>query len=1570
MGFRKTAKMLNKIRKSKRTGRRRKHAANGDVRLSIESLESRNLLTTVSFIQGVNGYTAAEDTGIFNRSPDVNFGTEAFHGIDQQDINGVRQGLIKFGNILGSGSGQIPVGSTINSATLTLNVLDPSNTSAQISLYRMLVNWSESTATWNTFGSIGGVQASEGEATGLPPDFTLINPTLGPKVFDVKTSLQHWAAGENNFGWMVESAATNGWDMETSEAAQVNRPILTVDFTPPVPAAAGVAQFIDVVPRITEGNSDHTFLLDVARSGGVTGELNVNYTITAGTATGGDLVIANGVASFANGVAKATIPIQIKGDAALEGDEQFTITLTGAVGANAVATATIADDDALINEVLANITNATVNETDREYIELVGTPGASLTGYYFVVFEGEAGTGTAGDDPVAYGTADVVISLAGQTFGANGLLVITPTAWAYQGLKDPATNQFMTARLDGAGGALEDSSQTYALFRSPTNPLVEGTDYDTIGSFENATELAIGTGVGILDQLPVGAQMVDSVGVVEGGGGDRDRVLTTQELNHPGVHVHIPTGLLNSEGVTSDAVSRRYIPTSDEDTQPNTIGVWFNGDIPDGTATPIQYAADPSRSVVAPRGAVITPGAHNILRNVFFSVTKATVDEAAGMVTLTVMRSGDTSSVIDVGFSTSNETAIAGQDYTAVTGGMLNFGVGDDSEDITISLLSDDVAEGFESFRVNLTSATSPFLITTATAIVTIQDADVNVQTFQNGVDGYTGTRDTYLDSRSPIDPSGFNASVVVSQEIEAAATAIASRPAQGLLRFDDLFGAAGNQVPHGAKIFGAFVTVNVVDPSAADAQIRLFRMLNDWDEGSATWADPQGASGSSISSGVTPDGVESDSIVDALVGTPGAAGLVDIALNVDTIQAWANGTLENLGWSLVNNSADDWAFGSANDFLSQNPILPKLTILYTDPVASDPGEFSLSNSEFTVNEDGTASITVNRIGGSTGAATVNYTIGAGTGSLADITGSATGSISFSAGELFETITVPINDDSLLESNETLSVTISGAGLNFDRNVATLTVRDNDFSTFNPTLLLNEFFINSPGNDGTHEFIELAGLANSGMGSLYYLAIDGDVGPTLGSAEFVVDLGGSANGSNGFTLIAAETGFDFAVPAGTNFIGRSDLNAEGLRNGTGTFVLIFSPDRTLTSGDFDYDWDNNGTLDLPAGTQIIDLMAIKDASAADVVYGPAGSFTAEPDHPNYHADALSRFRGNTNRVTAAAWFHGDLTEAGDDPLVYNQNAGFATGLPSPGAAVTPGEQNTGTPAVSPLVSLTSVTPNLPTGTVTLNFTGPVTQALKGTGGGDRAVSITDTSGNPVPGVDVGAVVASLGTSSLTVSFTGPNVTGGILPAGDYRLTFLGNGLIGNGRAVDAANTATAAGSNFVTTFTQPEVSILAADFDADTDVDGFDFLAWQRGFGLPSGAAKADGDANGDFDVDSGDLAIWAGEFGEASIIVASVASSSSAVSAALSDLATPSLKGLVESYSGNSEALDAVWSKAYCEAFAAEATQPVLRPGYRPLPPTAMLTLSSADDAVHESDETAADEAFAEWGVLAASNA
>jgi hypothetical protein len=56
----------------------------------------------------------------------------------------------------------------------------------------------------------------------------------------------------------------------------------------------------------------------------------------------------------------------------------------------------------------------------------------------------------------------------------------------------------------------------------------------------------------------------------------------------------------------------------------------------------------------------------------------------------------------------------------------------------------------------------------------------------------------------------------------------------------------------------------------------------------------------------------------------------------------------------------------------------------------------------------------------------------------------------------------------------------------------------------------------------------------------------------------------------------------------------------------------------------------------------------------------------------------------------------------------------------------------------------------------------------------------------------------------------------------------------------------------------------SADFDSDGDVDGADFLTWQRNNGTTVGATLEDGNANEgeDGDVDGDDLAVWEDQFG------------------------------------------------------------------------------------------------------------
>jgi hypothetical protein len=597
--------------------------------------------------------------------------------------------------------------------------------------------------------------------------------------------------------------------------------------------------------------------------------------------------------------------------------------------------------------------------------------------------------------------------------------------------------------------------------------------------------------------------------------------------------------------------------------------------------------------------------------------------------------------------------------------------------------------------------------------------------------------------------------------------------------------------------------------------------------------------------------------------------------LNPETIQSWANGSLPNFGWSIVSNSASVWSFNSSEAFL-MGTFKPELTILYTDPVATDQGTFGFSVDQYTVNETGgSATVAVNRVGGSDGAATVNWNVSAGTGTLADITGASSGAINFADGELFKTFTVAINNDTTLERNETLNLTLSGLGLTFGQDTATLTIRDNDFVPTSGNLLLSEIYMNSPGNDPPHEFIELTGLAGMGMGSLYYVAVEGLVGNNEGAFDKVVDLGPYLNGSNGLSLLTPqEPGYAFNVnPATTHIQDLGTVATENVNtnNDSVTIMILYSPSRELSTFQFDYDWDNDGSLDLPVGVQIVDSLGVRTLGLNDQVYGPTAnilSFTAA------EVDSVSRRRDQmapADRNDGTAWFGGNLTSAGDDYLLYEASS---IALPVTGASMSPGDINTGTAAQSPLASLTNVSATSG-GAVTLTFNGNVSQVLAGDGSATPAtgagITITDTSGVPIPIIDARPTVAGIGTTTLTLSFTGSGVSGGQLPAGTYQLNIVGNGFVANGRAVDVANNGTQV--NGFREFEFTVVPTSPADFNSDSRIDGFDFLAWQRGFGTPAPtAAKADGDADNDMDVDGADFEQWVDGLGGGAPAVAAVA--------------------------------------------------------------------------------------------------
>ncbi|MFK0734772.1 MAG: beta strand repeat-containing protein [Gloeotrichia echinulata HAB0833] len=137
------------------------------------------------------------------------------------------------------------------------------------------------------------------------------------------------------------------------------------------------------------------------------------------------------------------------------------------------------------------------------------------------------------------------------------------------------------------------------------------------------------------------------------------------------------------------------------------------------------------------------------------------------------------------------------------------------------------------------------------------------------------------------------------------------------------------------------------------------------------------------------------------------------------------------------------------------------LTIIDNDQ--PKPGTLAFSQSSFAVNEDGTAvtAVTLSRTGGSDGNVSVTVNLSNGSATAPNDYSNTPITVNFANGETSKTITIPITNDTLVEGNETVNLSLAnptgGATLGSQQN-ATLVIIDNDvqLAFANSTFSVNE----------------------------------------------------------------------------------------------------------------------------------------------------------------------------------------------------------------------------------------------------------------------------------------------------------------------------------------------------------------------------------------------------------------------------------------------------------------------------------------------------------------------------------
>jgi hypothetical protein len=133
-----------------------------------------------------------------------------------------------------------------------------------------------------------------------------------------------------------------------------------------------------------------------------------------------------------------------------------------------------------------------------------------------------------------------------------------------------------------------------------------------------------------------------------------------------------------------------------------------------------------------------------------FAIPSFTVIEDVGLATVTVLRVGGATGTLSVGFSTSNGTAIAGQDYTS-TSGTLTFLNGETSKTIQVPITNDTTTEPDETFTLSLNAANVEALAAPTSIPITIQDRNTvpTLLSFDaTVVEGDAGTKQALFEVR------------------------------------------------------------------------------------------------------------------------------------------------------------------------------------------------------------------------------------------------------------------------------------------------------------------------------------------------------------------------------------------------------------------------------------------------------------------------------------------------------------------------------------------------------------------------------------------------------------------------------------------------------------------------------------------------------------------------------------------------------------------------------------------------------------------------------------------------------
>ena len=440
---------------------------------------------------------------------------------------------------------------------------------------------------------------------------------------------------------------------------------------------------------VTEGNSgtvNCAFTVSLSAASGFT--VTVSRATANGTAIapGDYTALAAATITFNPGETSKVVNVAVAGDTLDEANETLTLNLSSPVNAtiaDATGTGTITDDDATPT---LSVSDCTVTEGNSGTVNCAFTVSLSAASGQTVTVSRATANGTA----VAPGDY-TALAAATLTFTAG------------------QTSQVVNVAV--AGDILDEANETFNL---------------TLSSPVNATILD-GTGVGtITDDDATPTLSINDCAVTEGDAGTVNCIFSVTLSAASGQTVTVVWGTANGTATSgSDYTPGGGTLTFTPGQTAKGIAVLVTGDtLDEANETFLLNLSSPTNATLADAQGIGTITDDDATPTL--SVSDCTVTEGnsgTANCAFTVSLSAAAGQTVTVSRATTNGTATAPGDYTALAAATLTFTAGQTSQVVNVAVAGDTLDEPNETFTLNLSSPVNA-TIADATGTGTITDDD------------------------------------------------------------------------------------------------------------------------------------------------------------------------------------------------------------------------------------------------------------------------------------------------------------------------------------------------------------------------------------------------------------------------------------------------------------------------------------------------------------------------------------------------------------------------------------------------------------------------------------------------------------------------------------------------------------------------------------------------------------------------------------------------------------------------------------------------------------------------------